>query len=1595
MYGGSRASRQAKARAMDRSMRRERRETAVRKYRAAGENTEKLSPRTRSIARRSIAREKAGAEWQNIPVDPKAGYRRADIDRKIKAKEARQAEKAAAKDAEDKAKDDGGLLGDVAKVLAAADEISKRAPIAGFGDPVTGKPLYSRVKDELNKIEYRPPTGGPLSELPGYSEGIPQTLNRMDGRKPDAPRKLGDDAEFAASFVGGAAGARAGAKGAIAAAKRLRGAKGAAAAKIGTGVKKAAKSKPGQAVAKGGKRVRRKASEATPDAAKPAIRTAGRAAKGTAKHVGRRKLAYAAGPGALGTYAVAKTDDPTELVEAPARAIAGIAKGFNEDKLGTLETTANAVPGIVKAQGELLGNLGLSGLRAAQTAIPGGKQYTAKEIATPTKRMAQEQLKGLKDYAKVYATGSTDEIAKATKDDYGLIPVLSVAPIGAKALARPYKGVRTAARKAVNKERAKGVRKYKVAGERQTKNRAAEEIQPDRPISNRAWKRQQRKRAARQSSRTNVRTRGETIFREADLTRSASKAHFALPREKFTRADTGVEQEIGAADTLGLMLREGIDENNPRAARETLTRIAERANRQSREREASQSPDTPERARVLRADAVTTEVVANYALKHLDDLLANKDFRKTLATYRERVGNPEEYGGLSYSERSRWLPIALNRDDPIKLPEERAEPILRTILKDENATAEDVRADLAIRGKGRGKTAGGSKIKAEMKKRNLAVRRLRAQLDKADPDGPEAAKLNRALLRAESDRAEFRNAIRTTRSKDGYSDTTLQEYLDEVGAVAQAEGRVTPAQTSRQSAVDSAEGPAASATGAQVSPWGRVGGERMEKGSLVRRGDVDESFQSLIEGSIRKPIGRRQLFGMYQNFLDRASLVINRRSEFTGEELSLLINRGVVNLRDYALVPAQLYDRVYKNRTRDTANPEEPDVSAEFGQAYQDTVQGTALREGPTPRPSTERIEGASDFESVQKGLSDALGLRESPGDGRRYRVVPREELAQIMKQGESVSDGWRRAGTVNRVQSKALLATSPAWLAVQFLAESLQGAAAISSTGLATPYSLAKLYAGGNRPSTIGAARNLVRGTDEEAWAFAAVAGETPGVGNPLVGIRTNLREGDIEAADKALRFAKKNRVLESLDRVRTLDTFGDIDRWKASLIRRGVAANYIDKRVNGFTAKLKGALGAQDEIYKALRGKPFDEQLRYFASNKKAVRELHSYMEDVMGEWYALTNLERGPAVLTMFYPYLRMSIRTTLWGFPKRHPVKAAILLTLGAANSEQLRDLLGDDPSMFARYAQAGIYGEDSSTPTSRLDLSRAVPGANAVVEGLMGDEPYMTPLTALQPLIQGGIGIATGKMPFQDDLPEDLGARVGTIAASLLALPQPVRMLDQLDVKSDIPGVKQAADLLNKGEGSGSEINRRLTERDAKSLLVPFAPRSIKSAKAEAKLNDIYDRFTQKSKRSDEAFDKLDRIKASGASEAEKNAARRQVYKEYKRYALAKAELNRIEKSLGLPPSEPLTPSDRDYLKALKGGQEFPLEYSDPVLLAQMKKKEVGPRYYRKRRRQLRLVPKDDWPGGYAPVRRGRLFPSVTSPFESSDGNDRLTPKSGW
>lgn len=461
---------------------------------------------------------------------------------------------------------------------------------------------------------------------------------------------------------------------------------------------------------------------------------------------------------------------------------------------------------------------------------------------------------------------------------------------------------------------------------------------------------------------------------------------------------------------------------------------------------------------------------------------------------------------------------------------------------------------------------------------------------------------------------------------------------------------------------------------------------------------------------------------------------------------------------------------------------------------------------------------------------------------GTKYVIMRRENAIEFADQLNPEIGGLEGfLGGAATVGSRAILGTNPAWLEAQFVNELTQAAVAV------------------NPGRILRARQTLYRFAKQHPRAaedFRAFAGDSP---SSLESLNKTHQRGVPNPADayEAYRFSRQTIGAQVLDDILHFRALGKVDKAKSGAIRSHTLAAAIDRELNSVPAQarrevkhfFRGLAGAQDLEYrmaKELQGLSRPEQLRRWTEDPRlhGMRQEHlNYLDDVIGNWTAFTRFERRFAPVTMFYPYLRMSLRWTFSSYPKRHPIKAQLLYLLGQQNNEELEKLLGRGPSFY-----------ESSFPVVRDEEGRldedhggvlpggarfGAPGGNFLVES-MGSGKVSGLGRGLNPLLQMGAGAIWGldtytgekAKKFEGSFGQQLRDRGMAAAQQLLSLPGPLRT-----------GIGPFPELGNLGEeqsGASKGFDTLDPAKDERSILNPFIGLSAEKFKTKSDLSRSFE-----------------------------------------------------------------------------------------------------------------------------------------------------------
>jgi hypothetical protein len=637
------------------------------------------------------------------------------------------------------------------------------------------------------------------------------------------------------------------------------------------------------------------------------------------------------------------------------------------------------------------------------------------------------------------------------------------------------------------------------------------------------------------------------------------------------------------------------------------------------------------------------------------------------------------------------------------------------------------------------------------------------------------------------------------------------------------------------------------------------GKSKKRAGTAEEHGLVQEGLEPMIRESIARPLSRRESYKAARTVLENNRFAPGGHVEWSARDADELFAGPdpVLSSAQWMKVPRQFYKRIG------------------------DVLDG----KGPGKGISQQDFQMVGQLEA----LRDGKGAK-----GSHYMIVRKAAMDELVSQLANTLIA-PKLSKANRATSYLILGTSPAWAAMQVIAE--YGQASIAQPKLLNPAFVRR---------AIRAYNDM---PEEKRQAFDSWVGVTNRTIEKPEDLKLDLKAGDAaSAADaySALERTPYGRFLRSIP-----TAIQRVDAWKGGRIRALTALAKVDADLNGHVNHFLRGIGGMDrEMGKAIaemKGKSLAEQASWVADHPKWATKYQGYLDDVMGNWSALTKNERVAAQAMIFYPFMRMSLRWTFYAFPKRHPIRAAILYGMGQQNAEQLHKLLHGDPSYFTQWAMVPV---DLGGEKKLIDLSRIAPGSNALVEALGGSTEGPKGIAAAkvaQPVL-AALGTAIyGVSPLSGK--QEAGSGWNALA-QLLSLSPVSRTasealtpagrkkgegVGQVPIIGDFSTERQAAldKLSAKLRGAGS------AERYARSLAIPPLPKDASKERDSALLGRV---LSTLHKNSSSARDDVSSEYAQTMTNAIEEGHRRQIpalkKKRDKQLELMKSEYEAADKVLG-------------------------------------------------------------------------------------------------
>jgi hypothetical protein len=610
-----------------------------------------------------------------------------------------------------------------------------------------------------------------------------------------------------------------------------------------------------------------------------------------------------------------------------------------------------------------------------------------------------------------------------------------------------------------------------------------------------------------------------------------------------------------------------------------------------------------------------------------------------------------------------------------------------------------------------------------------------------------------------------------------YDDARLKEYVDAVEAARKGAGLEKAIWTHHAS---SSGDKGAGLQNAFPTPAGRK--EYAREGNLAKANELDRSLEGLVRGSILKPRSRAAGKEFMRNIVDEFSLPFT----INGEKVT--VGHG---WKDWTAI----------TRRKSADNPH-------GGQYDPRSVARLAYREFNNAIDDPFLTDSQRDSRLLQ--ILDAAESGKAPGN-EPFVLVPREVVkearAQINPETNILTKGM---GQFAKVSNRLILGTNPAWAVAQSVAEGVP--LLISHPSLANPAKLASLY------------RDSKRYGDRHPE-LRATAGVSPlnaaALRQPHEELETYTPEVWSKGAD-AMTRGKTARGALSFAKLRAL---GLIDVRRQNAYRKAMYAAEADRKFRSWHSGLTGMFDGAAAISKKFRGKPRAELWDWLNTTKEGRQwkeKLEDHVDAVQGNWTAFTRYERALAPFTIFYPFIRYSLRWATWAFPKEHPLRATVITMLGQANANQLEKLVGGSLSSPLGYSYPAYQNEDDETAVLPGG-SRISPGQSSITQAIQSGNPAAV-LSSLNPFLGAGVVGTTGVEPFTGEktsLPRGEAA-----LNALLSMPAPLRL----------SGVKFG------GQSVASKAFEQYDpNKDARSFLMPFLPQSGEKFKAADKLGKAFDK----------------------------------------------------------------------------------------------------------------------------------------------------------
>lgn len=366
-----------------------------------------------------------------------------------------------------------------------------------------------------------------------------------------------------------------------------------------------------------------------------------------------------------------------------------------------------------------------------------------------------------------------------------------------------------------------------------------------------------------------------------------------------------------------------------------------------------------------------------------------------------------------------------------------------------------------------------------------------------------------------------------------------------------------------------------------------------------------------------------------------------------------------------------------------------------------------------------ERIADALNQSVVRAGSTPPEHLRTTSG----WVAVPMAALRELERQSTPSGKVGRSIDIAKGKTSRAMLLTSPPWLAFQVVGNGLM--ATVASRGASL-----------NPATWMHARRWWIDLPEEDKQRVGGILG--------LDSSNADLRQVKLGASTNsdlvnAYRAMKAHPVWHtgiaagrgpSISQLNPLELMASADRAQNNAFRKVVGYSLTNREaVKRMGQEMSRVDRAQAKLVSIL-AKPPAEQLAAVARDRHVLEEHAEAVADWLGDYTTMSAVERtviNRAV--MFYPFLRYSLRLTFYTMPAKHPAMTGLLGEIGALHADEIEAIFGSDQVFWNT---GKVYFGEGGDITS-IDLRRANPSLNALFD-VAGSQNLGQAIGVLPPMV---------------------------------------------------------------------------------------------------------------------------------------------------------------------------------------------------------------------------------------------------------------------